>query len=136
MDTCSVRVFPDLKLGVGWLRGSVTGPQYLGCIRALFTDELWQPGYATLWQVSEASEVVFLPKDIDDVMSAWDELRERRGDGKLAYVVGRPVMHDLFFLLAVKDKDSNRPTALFWSVEEALKWIGVKETSIVSTGTA
>lgn len=136
MESCYVRVFPDLKLGVGWLRGIVTGQEYLTCIRTMFGDALWQPGYGTIWNIVDASEVVFLPQDIDDITTTWERLRDRRGHGKLAFVVGRPVVHDLFFLLAVKDKDSNRPTALFWSTDEALKWMGVKEDLLQSVATA
>jgi hypothetical protein len=127
MDTSDVCVYPELKLGIGWLRGVVTGQDLIRGIQALYSDQRWQPGYATLWVCVEATEIVCLLRDVDDIIAVLEASRKQRSKGKLAFVVRRDVEHDLFYLLTVKDRASQRPSALFRNMRDALTWLGVDE---------
>jgi hypothetical protein len=122
--TC--KIYPELELGVVWLRGDAVGKDVLAGIASLYTDEQWKPGFSTLW---DARKVEFIePKDVDlESISLVSASLSRQGRGKLAVVVRNNHTGLMADLILQRRNPNDRPASVFLDMAEALTWLGIAE---------
>ena len=120
------RIYPEHSLGVARLQGSVTVDSLSSGITGLYSDERWQRGYATLWDLSGITELILSPDDMTEILALLRGLGDVRGGGLVAFVVGRELDWEVFSLFVYKDSPvSKRASGMFWEMQEALAWLGV-----------
>ena len=119
------RIYPDYALAVAWLRGPVTAADFIGEVNRLYFDPVWKEGYFTLWDLKAVTHFVVDPVDMNRIHTVLRDLRPKRGPGLLAFAVSRPQDWDLCYLIAETEPLRLRPARVFWSTDEALKWMGV-----------
>jgi hypothetical protein len=117
------RIYPEHSIGVGWLRGRVTAESFVSALRKLYADPAWRPGFCTLWDAREITEMLIVPADIPVIGQDSLTYSALRGTGKVAMVVGRQLDYDILQLLIIRRQSQVRPVRLFWTIRDALEWL-------------
>lgn len=119
-----VATFPAHRLGVVRLFDTVTGDTLLQALEALYGSETWTPGYNTIWDGREITELMISPAEADIIVDQIRHLESRMGRGCTAIVVRNEMDFSLAHMLHLKADTERRQRSVFYSLEEALDWVG------------
>lgn len=125
------QIYPALRFGRATLAGTVTGAEIGEAMTALFRDPRWESGFDVLWDGRQVQQLLLEMKDVQEIATLTEALREPMGEGRAAVVTTR----DLDFvsgqlLLARSRRRPGRVVRFFERIEDALAWLGVPEEAL------
>lgn len=124
----AVLIDPDAGLGVVRFSGSLSAREIREAMRDVFEDERWRPGFDTLWDGRSVLSYEIDPDDPAQTAPLVEYFRERGGGGRAAVLAeGHMAYTSVFMGRLYTVTDQARMVGVFWSVEEALAWLGIRE---------
>lgn len=125
----TVDVLPERQLGVVRFSGTVTGETILQAVRELCTSEEWKPTYHSLWDARQIGALAVSPLEVAGVLDQVRHFEDHLAPGRTAAVVGDRIEYALAQMFFLKGDTGLRERKVFYSLDEALGWIGAKDAS-------
>lgn len=118
-----IAVRPERRLGVVRLSGAVSSDVITQAIRELCASEKWMPGYDTLWDLRQMRKLAVSPIEAAEILHQVRHFESHIGGGRTAIVVWDETGYALFSMLILKAHTAPRERKVFYSVNEALRWL-------------
>ena len=97
-------------------------------IEALFNDPDWQPGFDTIWDDSETTELLLEREDLMALLALQNSLAHRSGTGRDVMASTRAVDQIMGQIYAVYAKHQHRTFIVCKSMAEARQVLGLPAT--------
>lgn len=115
---------PAHAIGTVKLTGRITTAVFLQSMEEMFGDDRWQPGFRTLYDLRNISELLIDITDLDKIAASVARLEPVMGAGKAAFVVARALDDSIARLLIFRtQKTTHRERRVFYDLEEARQWL-------------
>lgn len=111
------------RLGIITLSGSINDRQLVQIIAELYGGEEWTPGFNTLWDSSNVSELIIEQEGLTDIVDEMNKYLDRAGIGRSALVVTRQLDESMAKILIYMARTESRDRRIFRNREEAEKWL-------------
>jgi hypothetical protein len=98
-------------------------------VEALFTDPVWQPGFDTIWDDSQTTELLLEREDLITLLDVQRELAHLSGPGRDVMAATRPVDQIMGQIFSMYAKDQHRTLILCKSMAEAREVLGLPEAN-------
>jgi hypothetical protein len=105
--------------------GTVTGPGLVHALTDLYADPAWRGGYNTIWDFRAIRQLLLEEKDFKALIGLDFAFMHHAGDGCDAIVVARDLDRFMARLFLHHTRHAPRRTALFDTLEEARRWLGL-----------
>lgn len=93
-------------------------------VRCVAEHPAWETGYDMYWDVRGTSELVLLPEDLKAFATVSVDVGRKIGPGRTAVVVSRQLDESIARLLVHIAKIPRRKRGVFWSIEDAIAFLG------------
>jgi hypothetical protein len=108
-----------------------TPEEWFDMMAEAVADPRYKPGFDFLY---DRTKVTHVPDAM--YVRAWvfrhAQMMNKAGGGRLAVVVGEPVIYGMIRMASVYAERAGASVAVFWSEREALEWLGRDSTSSVA----
>jgi hypothetical protein len=122
----ALRVHPAYGLGVVRFLGDVDGTALVRAMGELYTDAVWEPGFAVAWDYRGSGDFILRPSDVRRVASLADRLAPTIGRGRRALLVRRDLEARATAILAkYMVTGGNRERRTFGTATDAAAWLDV-----------
>ena len=126
-----VRVLPEHRLGVVWLRGPIEAADLLLALPSLYLHPAWVPGFKTAWDALEVTSLSLSPEDLERIVEAFERLAPTMGGGPSAYLTRGGLEEMMAELLRIRrDRIVARPTHGFHDAAAAAAWLEVPVSAL------
>ena len=96
-------------------------------VQALFTDPVWEPGFDTIWDDSETTELLLEREDLMTLLEVHREFAHLSGPGRDVMASTRTVDQIMGQIYAMYAKDQQRKIIVCKSMEEARGVLGLPD---------
>ena len=103
---------------------TVTGPDLVDALFALYEDRAWEAGYDAIWDFRAITELLLEEGDLKSLVALDHELDDVAGHGRDVVVVTRERVVFVGKLFVRLSRDTPRPNHLVSTMDEALAWLG------------
>ena len=107
--------------------GRVDANRIRRTVEAVFTDPAWEPGFDTIWDDSETTELLLEREDLMSLLELQKSLAHLSGPGRDIMASTRAVDRIMGQIYAVYAKEQHRTLILCKSMEEARGVLGLPE---------
>ena len=111
------QLYPDHRLGIIRLTGSIFGADLTRAIRDLYDDPEWDPAYSSLWDFRGVTMLALLPRDSASISRLFRTFDDRlAAPGRTAVIVSRQIDRlAAKLILRRRERYVRRPAKVFFS---------------------
>ena len=107
--------------------GRVDAARVAKTVEAVFNDRAWQPGFDTLWDDSETTELLLERQDLMSFVALQRRFADRSGPGRDVMASTRAVDRVMGQMYSVLAKNEHRTLILCTSMAEARGVLGLPD---------